>query len=92
MSGFKKVKFYHYKEDGKFGITFKHNGQMYELQCTDLIDDSFAFDFVRCIKDGARDIWDYENKIFDNVIGTRRIPHSMKFNKCRRVISEGKIK
>tara|TARA_Y100000401_G_scaffold25406_1_gene17717 strand:- start:269 stop:514 length:246 start_codon:yes stop_codon:yes gene_type:complete len=80
MSGFKKVKFYQYKEDGKFGITFKHNGQMYELQCTDN-GDSFAFDFVPCMKrmslyDSDTDlgyVWDYENKIFDNVISEGKI-------------------
>ena len=67
MSGFKKVNFYNYKEDGKFGITFKHNGQMYELQCTDM-GESFAFDFVNCIKQGNGYVWDYDNQILDNVI------------------------
>lgn len=78
--GFKKVKFYHHKEDGKFGITFAHNGQMYELQCTDN-NDSFAFDFVPCMKrmslyDSNTDlgyVWDYENPIFDNVISKGKI-------------------
>ena len=81
MSGFKKVKFYQYKEDGKFGITFKHNDQMYELQCTD-DGDSFAFDFVRCIKVGDAEQngwsyneykWDYDNPIFSNVISEGEI-------------------
>lgn len=73
--GFKKVNFYNYKEDGKFGITFKHNDQMYELQCTDM-GDSFAFDFVTCDKVGDHKYeWDYENQIFDNVIRHGRIAY-----------------
>jgi|TARA_R100000081_G_C4759101_1_gene138819 hypothetical protein len=87
MSGFKKVKFYQYKEDGKFGITFKHKGQMYELQCTD-IGKGFTFDFVPCMKrmslydsedtlniksDHLEYVWDYDNPIFDNVISKGKI-------------------
>ena len=74
MSGFKKVNFYNYKEDGKFGITFKHNDQMYELQCTD-DGDSFAFDFVPCKRDARGEVyvWDYENPIFDNLISKGKI-------------------
>jgi hypothetical protein len=73
MSGFKKVNFYNYKEDGKFGITFKHNDQMYELQCTDN-GESFAFDFVPCIKVADNKYeWDYENPIFDNLISKGKI-------------------
>jgi hypothetical protein len=71
--GFKKVNFYNYKEDGKFGITFKHNDQMYELQCTD-DGGSFAFDFVPCIKVADNKYeWDYENPIFDNLISKGKI-------------------
>ena len=66
--GFKKVKFYHCKEDDKLGITFTHNGQMYELQCTNL-GDNFAFDFVPLIKNE----WNYENPIFDNIISKGKI-------------------
>lgn len=65
---FKKVNFYHYKKDGKFGMTFKHNDQMYELQFTNL-GDKFAFDFVPLIKNE----WDYDNPIFDNIISEGKL-------------------
>ena len=70
--GFKKVNFYNYKEDEKFGITFKHDDQMYELQCTDM-GDSFAFNFVTYVKDGKEYKWDYDNPIFSNVISEGKI-------------------
>jgi len=70
---FKKVIFYHYKEDDKFGITFKHNGQQYELQCTDE-GDSFVFDFYPCTKvEGEGWQWDYDNPIFTDLISEGKI-------------------
>ena len=73
MSGFKKVKFGNYPEYDNFIIVFKHNKHKYELECTDM-GDSFAFDFVRCIKVGDNEYeWDYENQIFDNVISKGEI-------------------
>ena len=72
MSGFKKVEFGNYPEYNNFIVVFKHKKQKYELQCTDM-GSSFAFNFVRCIKDGKRYLWDYDNPIFDNVISKGQI-------------------
>ena len=70
--GFKKVNFYNYKEDGKFGITFKHNDQMYELQCTD-DGGSFAFDFVPCIKVADNKYeWDYGDSFAFDFVPCKR--------------------
>tara|TARA_B100000214_G_scaffold372484_2_gene350823 strand:- start:1255 stop:1521 length:267 start_codon:yes stop_codon:yes gene_type:complete len=53
MSRFKKVQFskyfYDWEGNGKFGITFKHNKQMYDLTCTEN-GNSFVFRFVPLMK------------------------------------------
>ena len=79
MSRFKNVQFskyfYDWEGNGKFGVTFKHNKQMYELQFTEH-GNSFVFGFVPLMKTKETKQWiEWEegNPIFDVVIRGRKI-------------------
>ena len=79
MNRFKKVQFSEYFYDaegnGKFGITFKHNKQMYELTCTEN-GNSFVFGFVPLMKTKeTKQYIDYEegNPILKVAIRGRKI-------------------